>query len=129
MTLSPAIKELLSLHEIFRRLGFLAKDLYVKFGICGQGSPPCKAMHAQFVLQHGGPDAEPVLRIDINEDCTDVEANWAAAVEWWNKACGDETAEVKAIYENSRARRNVDQLLLVLDAKRLITNPYAGERV
>ncbi len=122
MTWSPAIRELLAIHEIFRRLGFLPRDLYVDIFPNGCGHPPpCKGIHAQFALRIGGNSTEPLFRIDINEDCSDVDANWGSAATWWNTASTNE--ERIELYENTWARRSSMQLLMALSKKGLITNP------
>lgn len=117
MNLSPAVKELLSLHEIFRRLGFPSKDLYVDmFGRCS--NPTCAVKHVQFSLRRGGALTDPLFRVNIYEDCEKVWEDWPAAIEWWN-ANADQPA-VAEIYKDSAALRYSIDLLLTLEEKGLV---------
>lgn len=109
MKLSPAIETLLCLHEIFRRLGFLANDLYVDTFADGK---------AQFALRHGGPFEDAVFRIDIWEDCTNVLKDWPEAVAWWNAQ--ENLDEMKKIFDRSDARARQVELVMKLSAKGLI---------
>lgn len=129
MTWSPAIRELLAAHEIFRRLGFLPQNLYVDIYPNGCGHPPpCKGLHVQFALRIGGKETEPVFKIDINEDCSDVSENWTKAVEWWNSSERNKE-ELNEIYWNTSAGRNKAQLLIALGKKGLLVHSSDMEAV
>ncbi len=118
MTLSSACKELLSLHEMFRRLGFPAGDLYVDMhGKCG--NPKCDLeIHVQFALRRGGREAPALFTVDIWEDCSTVGSDWVEALRWWNANAS--TPEVEQIYKNSVALANAFPLLMALEAKGLV---------
>jgi hypothetical protein len=107
--LSPAIETLLCLHEIFRRLGFLANDLYVDTFADGK---------VQFALRHGGPTEEAVFRIDIWEDCTSVLKDWPEAVAWWNAP--ENLPAIAEIFKRSDARKRQVELIVALQLKGLI---------
>ncbi len=109
MKFSTAVKELLCVHEIFRRLGFLPQHLYVDhYPLEGK---------VQFALRQRGTTAAPEFTIDIWEDCSDVKETWTAATEWWNSAPQE---KVKMVFESSQARKNQVHLVTALAKKGLI---------
>lgn len=115
MNLTPALKELLSLHEIFRRLGFLPAHLYVDLYADGPIFPG--KQHANFALRRGGSKAEADFTINIFEDCSELTAEiWAAAADWWNVATQD---QLKEVFEHSAARENQVELCFALAKKGL----------
>lgn len=128
MILLPAVRELLSVHEIFRRLGFLARDLYVDVFPQGCSRPGCDRVHVQFALRIGEPTSAPLFRIDIYEDCSTVEEEWPKAALWWNSPERTK-GELDEIYQNSFAVRNKVSLLMALSAKGLIGSSPAKETV
>jgi hypothetical protein len=115
-----AVNELLSYHEVFRRLGFLAGHLYVDVFANG----------VQFCLRFDGPKAEPVFVVNIPEDFTSVAGEWPLALEWWNKAAseGADKQEMTELFEKSWAWRNRVGLLLALSGKGLI-NAEQGKEI
>lgn len=115
MNLTPALKELLSLHEIFRRLGFLPGHLYVD--LYGDGPIFPGKTHANFVLRRDGPQAEAEFTINIFEDCSELTPEiWAEAATWWNSATQD---QMKEVFERSSARENQTALCFALAKKGL----------
>ncbi len=127
MILSPAVRELLAVHEIFRRLGFLSRDLYVDTFPKGCAAPGCEATHVQFALRIGEPASPPLFRIDINEDCSKVAEDWPKAAFWWN-APERTRDELDEVYQNSFVVKNKVGLLIALAAKGLIGST-AGQEV
>ncbi len=114
--ITPAIAELLALHELLRRMGFAADDIYVDaYNDCER----CKSLehphkHVQMALRRGGASSSAEFTVDIWEDCTDVLRDWPEAVEWWNKASRDELSEV---FLKTDASKNTVSLLMALERK------------
>jgi len=115
--LSPVVQELLALHEVFRRLGFLARDLYVEI----------YDNMVQFSLRIGSKEVEPAFVVDVSTDKTGLDT-WAEAVEWWNRAAnvGVDHDLTVAIYDSSWVVHHKVQLLMKLSEKGLITSPSAA---
>lgn len=121
MILSPALKELLALHEFFRRLGFLSAHLYVDIYDDGPLRPGQR--HVQFVLRRGGDKAKAEFTVDIHEDCSQVTPEtWAQAADWWNTASGD---ELTTFFDACSVAQEGPAMSLVwaLTMKGLITRP------
>lgn len=114
-----AVNELLSYHEVFRRLGFLSDHLYVDL----------YDNAVQFCLRFGGPKSKPEFVINIPEDFTAVGTQWPLALEWWNRAAneGADKQETAELFEQSWAWRNRVGLLIALATKGLINNTQAKE--
>ena len=122
MNPSPAIRELLAVHEVFRCLGFLPQHLFVE----------CYQNMVQFTLRRSGRepnDAE--FTIDIASPENFKLEDWGPTVEWWNKAIGDGTDLIlrKQIMNESYIIRNKVRLLIALGAKGLIDPIVAKETV
>lgn len=88
MKWSDPIKELLAIHEAFRKLGYPPDELFVATYAGG---------YIQFVLQHQGKQ----FTIDIaqGQDPKAITEEWQKAVAWWNKEAAEE--ERQAIYLGS----------------------------
>lgn len=88
MKLSDPIKELLAIHEAFRKLNYPPEELFVATYAGGR---------IQFVLQHQGKQ----FTIDIaqGQDPAAIAEEWQKAVAWWNKEATEE--ERQAIYMGS----------------------------
>lgn len=113
------VTEALALHEMFRRMGFPADDLFVHvYGPDAQY--PDRRRHVQFQAVQGVNFHKRTMTIDINEDCSQFTLDlWAQAVAWWNKATDDEMFE---IYFNSKALSLAVPLLGVLIRKGMTPN-------
>lgn len=101
-TIIPILREALAAHEIFRKLGFSADDIYIR---------PKPDRLFMTVIR----GAE--FNYDLGEH--DVEVNslisqWAAAAQWWNT--GDE-ADRAELLNTSKIRREVVPLIAALHAK------------
>ena len=98
---SKATCELLALHEIFRKLGFQADDLYIE-----QYSDPKMFFKAvQGALE---------FRVEIHYDISKVIEEWPLACEWWNNASQEDLRE---LYETSEARLNAPMMVFALSEK------------
>lgn len=88
------IKELLALHEVFRKMGYKPEELYVV---------PYKTSGAiQFWLDHKGKCF--VVDVASGEDTEKIVADWPKAAEWWNSK---DTSDLEraSIYKQSKLLR------------------------
>lgn len=107
---SPVTRELLAVHEAFRRLGFLPHELFISFG----KAPDEKPLLA-FTLRTKNREYHIAIAREWPED---FQQEWAAAVEWWNGLKGLE--ESMEIYCNSRVYKNSHALVADLKMKGLV---------
>jgi hypothetical protein len=110
-----AIKECWAVHQVFRKLGFEAKDIYVATGKDARcpGSVPAlfvvlKAQGTSFTVTVGRYDSEVEVEADL--------ALWAVFVELLSDKSRDE-AVLTSIYESSLIVGNIAQFLMALHAK------------
>jgi len=91
MKWSTTIKELLALHEAFRKMGYKSEELYVV--------PFHNSGAIQFWLEHKG--KRFVVDVAVGEDTQKIVADWPKAANWWNS---NETSDLEraSIYKNSR---------------------------
>lgn len=99
MKWTACIRELLALHEMFRKLKYPSEELFVSTYRTGQ---------VQFVLNH----RNEIFTIDvaIGQDVTKVSEEWGKAVEWWNNPATPEE-ERQAIYKEFSAVRDATTLV------------------
>ena len=100
----PVVIELLSLHEIFRRLGYPAEDLFVHMYTTGQ---------VQFVLQQG--DKQFTVNVSQNSDPQKLSFAWAEALEWWNST--GKSGDLDGVLSGSHAHQRGAEIAAALARK------------
>lgn len=125
---SRPVCELLSLHEMFRRMGYPPEELFVSFG-SGLGTGGASAGTIQFILRRAPHHEKPDFVIDVAggkskhpaDDRTVAEfgAEWERALLWWN---ADSTPDAlrRRIYRASEALAESVMIAQVLAAKGFI---------
>lgn len=73
MKWTTCVKELLALHEAFRKLGYSSDDLFV---VANGGS------QILFLLKYK--EKEFTINVAMNQNVEEVVAEWKRAVVWWN---------------------------------------------
>ena len=106
VTCSLVVKELLALHETFRRLKYPAKNLFV-----GVGGPVI-----QFIAKSN--DKEFTINVADSSDAPDIVDEWKRATIWWNKEATEE--QRISIFENSSIFHKKMDLLTALAVKEMI---------
>lgn len=107
MKLHSAIQEALAAHELFRRLGYQANEIYVM--------PPVPVRPAVFVVlrAQGREFKYSAGQCDVME--TEFLPQWEAAVKWWNEKADEAKEERrKSIYHESFIVRHGTDLLVKL---------------
>lgn len=111
--LSRDLKEMLAIHEVFRRLGFEASEIFV-------------AIYPNDVAMTVKPSAQPdkQFTITINaKDIMDCAERWSPAAEWWNNASSEDMAEV---YTKSETLTRASEIVTGI-VKKGIRIPKASE--
>ncbi len=102
MKLSQPTKELLAMHESFRRLGFPAAELFVA---------PHTSGRVQFLLQRHGQQFTVDIPGRITDEATFI-TEWERATEWWNNDATT-TAERNEVMAASELLEKVGNVTLV----------------
>ena len=108
----PIIQDLLCLHEMFRRMGYEAKDLYV--------AEP-KGGEIQFVLKEG----KKTFTIDVGkvENTKKMLSTWAKAAAWWNE--GSTERERSSIFWASEFRAHAVDIAAAMMVKGFVAPKVA----
>lgn len=99
---SACVRELLCLHEMFRKLKYPSEELFVSTFKSGQ---------VQFVLDH----QKQIFTIDvaIGQNIEEIKKEWKLAADWWNNPATPEE-ERQAIYKEFSAVRDATTLVTKL---------------
>lgn len=106
------INEMLATHELFRKMGFKADDLFVRFGANGEMQFELRNQKAEFAINIVGGDS--ILQPDgrLWEQLRD---EWQRAVDWWN---GDAPEfERHTLYNGSTIRKEAVGIIMALKNK------------
>lgn len=105
MKWSACVRELLCLHEMFRKLKYPSEELFVSTFKTGQ---------VQFVLNHQA----KIFTIDVavGQNIEKIAEEWKKAVDWWNNPATPE-AERQAIYKEFSSVRDATTLVTLLMKK------------
>ena len=92
--LDPVTKEMLSLHEMYRRLGYLPEQIRVFFGSednKGRVLVALQHRELEFLFDMVGGRSEKLADVEYAKR---LELEWPEAVDWWNTADAADLAEV-----------------------------------
>ena len=117
MKWSLCVLELLGLHEVFRKLGYPAADLFVSPHLNG---------HVQFWMLSPGQEQKFVIDVMRVDDVQALLTEWQKAVAWWNDPTTSED-ERDAIFRGSRAFKDKVGLVHSLSLRGLY--PLKGTNV
>jgi hypothetical protein len=106
-SIRPQLREALAAFETWRKMGYPPEEIFFACGKRGE---------IAMVLRHDGIDfAYTCGSVEVSQE--EAATEWRAAGETWNKKLGSD--ERKTIYEGSFIRRNVVQLIALMNQKGL----------